>query len=196
MHARKVAVSVVPSLLLPPAACNQSGRLRCNLPASLQCTTARHINVDPCRDMEDEVENLDEDLQLGGASHYAPGAGAAGGAGGSAGGAHGGPAPWELVRSAAANLPLSHLGREKAGNAEITPLQVGMGSEPVAGQAGWSRKQAGVRKENALAAVPVAQDLPAICPPACHPDAFLAVFAYAFKAALTTPTAGGPLSDV
>lgn len=79
--------------------------------------------------MEDEVENLEDDPQLagGGAGHYASGAGAVGAGGGSAGGAMGGPAPWELVRSAAANLPLSHLGREKAGNAEITPLQVGSG---------------------------------------------------------------------
>ncbi|KAL4429387.1 hypothetical protein ABPG77_005161 [Micractinium sp. CCAP 211/92] len=76
------------------------------------------------RDMEDEVENLDEDPQLGVASHYAPAAGAAGVAGGSTGGTQVGSVPWELVRSAAANLPLSHLGRERAGNAEITPLQV------------------------------------------------------------------------
>lgn len=77
--------------------------------------------------MEDEIENLEEDLQLAGnGSHYAPAPGAAGAAGGPAGG---GLAPWELVRSAAANLPLSHLGREKAGNAEITPLQVGPGAD-------------------------------------------------------------------
>ena len=51
------------------------------------------------------------------------GGGASGGSGG--GGAGGGAAPWELVKAAGAALPLGHLGREKAGNAEITPLQVG-----------------------------------------------------------------------
>lgn len=74
------------------------------------------------------MENPDEEMHLGGGGggggmdggHAYGGAGLAGGAGGA-----GGAAPWDVVRSAAANLPLSHLGREKAGNAEITPLQVG-----------------------------------------------------------------------
>jgi hypothetical protein len=48
--------------------------------------------------------------------------GGGGGGGGAPGG--GGRAPWDLVQAAGAALPLSHLGRDKAGNAEITPLQV------------------------------------------------------------------------
>lgn len=75
---------------------------------------------------DDEVCNPDElQLALGGTGHggHYGGDGAGGGAGGAGG--PGGPAPWELVRTAAQNLPLGQLGRDKPGNAEITPLQVG-----------------------------------------------------------------------
>lgn len=91
---------------------------------------AAHLYA-PCtqptsRDEDDEVHGADDDLPGTGA--YGHGGHAAGGYGPPGGGtaaAAAGAAPWELVKAAGAGLPLSHLGREKAGNAEITPLQVG-----------------------------------------------------------------------
>lgn len=79
------------------------------------------------RDEDDEVHGADDELPGTGA--YGHGGPAPGGygppGGGGAAAAAAGAAPWELVKAAGAGLPLSHLGREKAGNAEITPLQVG-----------------------------------------------------------------------
>jgi hypothetical protein len=73
---------------------------------------------------EDEIDNMDAEPHH---SHHLTAAGGGGlyrsGAGGAGGGGPGGP-PFDLLAAAGANLPLSHLGREKAGNAEITPLQV------------------------------------------------------------------------
>lgn len=67
------------------------------------------------------MDNPEEGEDLRAVGHYRGGGGMPGG------GAAPGAAPWDLVQSAAASLPLSHMGREKAGNAEITPLQVGAG---------------------------------------------------------------------
>jgi hypothetical protein len=78
----------------------------------------------PPRGDEDEIDNMDAEPHH---SHHLTAAGGGGlyrsGAGGAGGGGPGGP-PFDLLAAAGANLPLSHLGREKAGNAEITPLQV------------------------------------------------------------------------
>ncbi|PRW59558.1 ATPase family AAA domain-containing-like isoform X1 [Chlorella sorokiniana] len=77
------------------------------------------------RDEDDEVHGADDELPGTGAyGHGGHAAGGYGPPGGGAAAAAAGAAPWELVKAAGAGLPLTHLGREKAGNAEITPLQV------------------------------------------------------------------------
>lgn len=101
-----------------------------------------------------------------GADDELPGTGAYG-HGGHAGGGYGPPsgaaaaagaAPWELVKAAGAGLPLTHLGREKAGNAEITRLQVGLAHKAVVAggllQACWA-----VESRKLLLPLPIA----------CHP---------------------------
>lgn len=68
-----------------------------------------------CRDGDDEVHGADDELPIAHHGYGAPAGGAAAS----------GAMPWDVARAAGAALPLGHLGREKAGNAEITPLQVG-----------------------------------------------------------------------
>lgn len=131
----------------------QVRRVRCGsclYPAHQQCGAPLPAHAAPplcdrlaSRDEDDEVHGADDELPGTGAyGHGGHAGGGYGPPGGGAAAAAAGAAPWELVKAAGAGLPLTHLGREKAGNAEITPLQVGLAHKAVAAggllQACWA----------------------------------------------------------